>query len=67
MYCVTFVHDVPQVRFSTGINESFCFPCKCKWVFVNSWGGQHPYLCIYDADNSGGLAVRHRKVLTEAL
>jgi len=34
---------------------------------VDSWCSQHPYLVVVDADNTGGLAVRHRKVSAEAL
>jgi hypothetical protein len=32
--------------------------CRCS---------KHPDLIFIDADNTGGLAVRHRKVSTEAL
>jgi len=34
---------------------------------MDCWCSKHPYLVVIDADNSGGLAVRHREVSAEAL
>ena len=32
-----------------------------------SRGAKHPYLVVYNTDHSGGLAVRHREIATEAV
>jgi len=66
MQCVTFVHNVPQIRFWSIFNKIFGLFYKGNWILIDSRGAKHPYFIIVYAYDSGGLAARHRETTAEA-
>ena len=66
MQCVTFVHNVPQIRFRSIINKIFSLFYKGYRVLIDSWSAKHPYFIVVYAYDSGGLAARHRETTAEA-
>ena len=62
MQCVTFVHNVPQIRFWSIFNKIFGLFYKGNWILIDSWSAKHPYFIVVYAYDSGGLAARHREM-----
>ena len=65
MQCVTFVHNVPQIKFWSIFNKIFGLFYKGNWILIDSWSAKHPYFIVVYA-LSGGLAARHRETTAEA-